>query len=119
VVWVRSTDYVAWWNLVNLFDEENSSRRSERLQRALGADFAGWTPPRRDRKVAQLASVIAQMNGGAGPVPGAGNRDVAGETLSYFHQRELIGPKIWWRSLAREEEQGGPREPGERLAVEA
>jgi hypothetical protein len=75
VVWVRSTDYVAWWNLVNLF--------------------------------------------GAGPVPGAGNRDVAGETLSYFHQRELIGPKIWWRSLAREEEQGGPREPGERLAVEA
>lgn len=33
---------------------------------------------------------------------------------------ELIGPKIWWPSrLARAEEQGGPREPGERLAVEA
>jgi RND superfamily putative drug exporter len=33
---------------------------------------------------------------------------------------ELIGAKIWWPSrLARGEEQGGPREPGERLAVEA
>ena len=33
---------------------------------------------------------------------------------------ELIGPKIWWPSpLARGEEPGGPREPGERLAVEA
>jgi Endonuclease/Exonuclease/phosphatase family len=27
----------------------------------------GWTPQLRDRKVAQLASVIGQMNGGAGP----------------------------------------------------
>jgi Endonuclease/Exonuclease/phosphatase family len=26
-----------------------------------------WTPARRDRKISQLASVIAQMNGGAGP----------------------------------------------------
>ena len=33
---------------------------------------------------------------------------------------ELIGPKIWWLSrLAREEEQGGSRELGERLAVRA
>lgn len=62
-----STYYVAWWNLENLFDEENSPRRSEKLQRAIGADLAGWTPARRDRKVAQLASVIAQMNGGGGP----------------------------------------------------
>jgi hypothetical protein len=66
VVWVPSTYYVAWWNLENLFDEENSPRRSEQLQRAFGADLAGWTPARRDRKVAQLASAIAQMNGGAG-----------------------------------------------------
>ena len=64
---VPSTYYVAWWNLENLFDEENSPRRTEKLQRAIGADLAGWTPARRDRKVAQLASVIAQMNGGAGP----------------------------------------------------
>ena len=62
-----STYYVAWWNLENLFDEENSPRRTEKLQRAIGADLAGWSPARRDRKISQLASVIAQMNGGAGP----------------------------------------------------
>lgn len=62
-----STYHVAWWNLENLFDEENSPRRTEKLQRAIGADLTGWTPARRDRKISQLASVIAQMNGGAGP----------------------------------------------------
>jgi predicted extracellular nuclease len=62
-----STYYVAWWNLENLFDDENSPRRTEKLQRAIGADLGGWTPARRDRKVAQLASVIAQMDAGAGP----------------------------------------------------
>jgi predicted extracellular nuclease len=64
---VPSTCYIAWWNLENLFDEESSPRRTEKLQRAIGADLAGWTPARRDRKVAQLASVIAQMNEAAGP----------------------------------------------------
>ncbi len=58
-----STYYVAWWNLENLFDEENSPRRTDKLQRAIGADLAGWTAARRDRKLDQLASVIAQMNG--------------------------------------------------------
>ena len=62
-----STYSVAWWNLENLFDEENSPRRTEKLQRTLGKDIVGWTPARRDRKVSQLSSVIAQMNGGAGP----------------------------------------------------
>jgi hypothetical protein len=33
----------------------------------LGKDLKGWTPQLRDRKIAQLASVIAQMNAGAGP----------------------------------------------------
>ena len=62
-----STYYVAWWNLENLFDEENSPRRTEKLQRTIGGDLVGWTPARRDRKVAQLSSVVAQMNSGAGP----------------------------------------------------
>ena len=62
-----STYYVAWWNLENLFDEEGSPRRTEKLQRALGNSIVGWTPARRDRKVSQLSSVIAQMNAGAGP----------------------------------------------------
>jgi hypothetical protein len=34
---------------------------------ALGDSITGWTPAFRDRKIAQLASVIAQMNNGAGP----------------------------------------------------
>jgi hypothetical protein len=64
---MSSTYYVAWWNLENLFDEENSPRRTEKLARAIQKDIAGWTPALRDRKIAQLASVIAQMNGGRGP----------------------------------------------------
>lgn len=64
---MSSTYYVAWWNVENLFDEEHSSRRSEKLERAIGRDLAGWTPSLRDRKVAQLASVVAQMNRGGGP----------------------------------------------------
>jgi predicted extracellular nuclease len=62
-----SNYYAAWWNLENLFDEENSPLRTEKLQRAIGADLAGWTAARRDRKIEQLASVVAQINGGAGP----------------------------------------------------
>ena len=62
-----STYYVAWWNRENLFDEENSPLGTEKLQRTIGADLVGWTPARRDRKISQLASVIGQMNGGAGP----------------------------------------------------
>jgi len=61
--------YVAWWNLENLFDEQDAppSRRTDKVRRALGHDLVGWTPELRDLKVDRLASVIAQMNGGAGP----------------------------------------------------
>lgn len=59
--------FVAWWNVENLFDEEHSPRRSEKLHRALGESLVGWTVALRDRKVARLASVIALMNEGAGP----------------------------------------------------
>ena len=37
-----STYYVAWWNVENLFDEENSPRRTEKLKRVLGTSIAGW-----------------------------------------------------------------------------
>lgn len=61
--------YVAWWNLENLFDEEDAplSRRTDKVKRALGTSLVGWTRALRDRKVDQLASVIAQMNDGVGP----------------------------------------------------
>ena len=64
---MTSTYYAAWWNLENLFDYENSLRRSSKLRRVLGDSIRGWTPQLRDRKIAQLASVIARMNDGAGP----------------------------------------------------
>jgi endonuclease/exonuclease/phosphatase family metal-dependent hydrolase len=66
---VPSNYYVAWWNLENLFDEENAppDRRTEKVLRTIGDDIVGWTPQRRDTKISQLASVIAQMHGGQGP----------------------------------------------------
>lgn len=66
---MTQTYYTAWWNLENLFDEENAppSRRPDKVMRAIGSDIVGWTPQLRDRKIAQLASVIARMNRDAGP----------------------------------------------------
>lgn len=64
---MASIYYLAWWNMENLFDEENSPRRTEKVARALGTSIVGWTPALRDRKIDQLASGIGQMNGGAGP----------------------------------------------------
>lgn len=64
---MTSTYYVAWWNVENLFDEENSPRRTEKVARVLGSSINGWTPALRDRKINQLASVIAWMNAGTGP----------------------------------------------------
>ena len=64
---MASTYSVGWWNLENLFDEQNSPRRTDKVRRAIGKDIVGWTPALRDAKIAQLASVIVQMNGGRGP----------------------------------------------------
>jgi len=58
---------LAFWNLENLFDVEDSPRRSEKLQRAIGRDLQGWTQTQLDRKVQQLASIMRQLNGGRGP----------------------------------------------------
>lgn len=40
---MTTTRYVAWWNLENLFDEENAplSRRPDKVRRAIGTDIAG------------------------------------------------------------------------------
>lgn len=62
------TEYnIAFWNVENLFDVENSPRRSEKLQRTLARELDGWTTDILDRKISQLASIIRQMNGGRGP----------------------------------------------------
>jgi endonuclease/exonuclease/phosphatase family metal-dependent hydrolase len=59
--------YVAFWNLENLFDAQDYPHRSEKLQRVLEGELSGWTSDVLDRKVAQLASIIRQMDGGRGP----------------------------------------------------
>lgn len=61
--------HVAWWNLENLYDIESAppTRRTDKVKRALGRDLEGWTRPLRDRKIDQVASVIAQMDEGRGP----------------------------------------------------
>jgi hypothetical protein len=59
--------YVMFWNVENLFDVEGSPRRSEKLQRTLRGELAGWTPEVLDRKIAQLAKVVSFVNGGRGP----------------------------------------------------
>ena len=81
--------YIAWWNLENLFDEEGAvalGRRTDKVQRVIGKDIKGWTPSLRDKKISQLASVIAQMNAGAGP-------DLLGvsEVENRFVVDELVG----------------------------
>lgn len=57
----------AFWNLENLFDEADSPRRTEKLQRTIGRELNGWNRAALDRKIFQLASVIGKMNGGNGP----------------------------------------------------
>ena len=59
--------YVAFWNVENLFDVDGSPLRPEWLQRALARELAGWNAEVLDLKIGQLARIIRQMNGGAGP----------------------------------------------------
>ena len=59
--------YVAFWNVENLFDVQNSPRRTDKLQRTLAGELSGWTQGVLDKKTANLASVIMKMNGSRGP----------------------------------------------------
>ena len=58
---------VAFWNVENLFDEEDSPRRTEKLERTIRRELKNWTPELLDRKLDQLASIIRQINDGNGP----------------------------------------------------
>lgn len=59
--------YAAFWNVENLFDVKDSLRRSEKLARTLANELDGWSTSVLERKVEQLASIIARMNDGRGP----------------------------------------------------
>jgi predicted extracellular nuclease len=62
------TDYqVGFWNLENLFAPEGFPAREPWLAAAVGSDLAGWTQALFQRKVSQLATIIAAMSHGLGP----------------------------------------------------
>ncbi len=59
--------YIAWWNLENLFDVEDSPQRPDWLQSTLKNELKGWTQAVLDTKLDQLAKIILQFNNGHGP----------------------------------------------------
>lgn len=59
--------YVAFWNVENLFDSVTSPTRPDWLQKELKRELKGWTKTVLAKKIAQLGSIILQMNGGTGP----------------------------------------------------
>lgn len=61
------THYIAFWNVENLFDTEDSQARPEWLKKELANELKGWNSEILDRKIEQLAFIIRQMNGRKGP----------------------------------------------------
>lgn len=59
--------YLAWWNVENLFDLENSPDRHDWMQKIVAKELAGWNENRLGIKIKQLASVINSMNNDKGP----------------------------------------------------
>ncbi len=59
--------YLAWWNVENLFDVEDYEQRSEKLKRTIKNELKGWTQDVLDKKLAQLADIIQNMNEKKGP----------------------------------------------------
>lgn len=59
--------YLAFWNVENLFAEVDWPDRSDKLQRVIGSELAGWTRDVLALKIERLAAIVVQMNGGAGP----------------------------------------------------
>ncbi|WP_194777887.1 endonuclease/exonuclease/phosphatase family protein [Pararhodonellum marinum] len=63
----NETHHILWWNLENLFDIQNSPSRPDWLQSRLNQELAGWTEEILERKIENLASVIAEYDQGNGP----------------------------------------------------
>lgn len=62
-----TTHHIAFWNLENLFDVENSNHRACWLQKKLNKELHGWNQQVLSQKVSQLSAIIQQMNCGRGP----------------------------------------------------
>ncbi len=58
---------IAWWNVENLFDAEDSPIRTDKLKRALGKDLEGWDENVLGKKINQLSKAISKMNNDTGP----------------------------------------------------
>lgn len=58
---------IAFWNVENLFGPENHPPRIDWVAKRMAADLAGWTEALYKRKLNQLAQIIVQMRGRAGP----------------------------------------------------
>ncbi|HAV63179.1 MAG TPA: endonuclease/exonuclease/phosphatase [Verrucomicrobiales bacterium] len=61
------THFIAWWNVENLFDLEDSPARSDKLNRTLQSELRGWNESILSRKIANLAAIIRALNDGRGP----------------------------------------------------
>lgn len=59
--------FVAFWNVENLFAPEGFAGREPWLANAIAKDLSGWTDALFERKLSQIAPIVAQMNDGAGP----------------------------------------------------
>lgn len=64
-MWVESN--IGFWNVENLFEQENDPNRPPELQNKLAGELAGWTAAIRNQKIQNLASIINQMFNGQGP----------------------------------------------------
>lgn len=61
------TYQVGFWNLENLFAPEDFPERESWIASAVGSSLRGWTETLFQRKISQLASIIAQFSNNAGP----------------------------------------------------
>jgi exonuclease III len=59
--------FIAWWNLENLYDVDNSAQRSDRLKEILKEELIGWNDEVLNNKISQLAKVVSNMNDDNGP----------------------------------------------------
>ncbi|MDX1918446.1 MAG: hypothetical protein SFT81_04835 [Candidatus Caenarcaniphilales bacterium] len=53
---------IAWWNLENLFDLEDSLDRPDWLQKQLSKELKGWDEEVLEQKVSQLVKIINQID---------------------------------------------------------
>ena len=58
---------IYWWNLENLFDIENSPRRSSFLENQLKKELKGWDQNILNQKINNLSSIILKFNTNNGP----------------------------------------------------